>query len=84
VNNKIYVEISIPSIEKKYDLFIPKNRKIGEVVILINKAINEMTLGTFPILNNLCMVDKATGTIFDNNITVESSGIINSQELIIM
>ena len=30
-NNKILIELEIPLIEKKYDLFIPINKKIGTI-----------------------------------------------------
>ena len=33
--NKILVELEIPTIEKKYDLFIPINKKIGTIKSLI-------------------------------------------------
>ena len=33
MNNKILIEIEIPSIEKKYDVFIPNNKKIARTSV---------------------------------------------------
>ena len=29
MNNKILIELEVPLIEKKYDMFIPINKKVG-------------------------------------------------------
>ena len=41
-SNKILVKLSIPAIEKTYDLFIPINKKIGTVKNLIEKSLTEL------------------------------------------
>ena len=41
--NKILIEIYIPLVEKKYDVFIPINKKVGTIKKLIDTAIVELT-----------------------------------------
>ena len=41
--NKILIELSIPLIEKNYDLFIPINKKVGTVKKLIEEGLLELT-----------------------------------------
>ena len=43
MNNKILIELEIPLIEKRYDLFIPINKKVGTVKNLIENALVELT-----------------------------------------
>ena len=35
MNNKILIELQIPLIEKQFDLFIPINKKIGTIKLII-------------------------------------------------
>ena len=41
--NKILIELSIPLIEKNYDLYIPINKKIGTVKKLIEEGLLDLT-----------------------------------------
>ena len=43
MNNKILIEIEIPSIEKKYDVFIPINKKVGTIKKLLEQALVELS-----------------------------------------
>ena len=38
---KVLVTILVPEIEKNFEIYLPVNKTIGEVLILINKLINE-------------------------------------------
>ena len=41
--NKILIGLEIPLIEKKYDLFIPVNKKVGTIKSLIEESLVELT-----------------------------------------
>ena len=43
MKNKILIELEIPLIEKKYDLFIPVNKKVGTIKSLIEAELIELT-----------------------------------------
>ena len=51
MNNKYLVELYVPSIARVYDIYLPVNRRIGNIIILINKALSEITNGEY-IINN--------------------------------
>ena len=40
--NKINIELIVPSIGEKYSVFIPVNKTIGEVIVILNKLLNEI------------------------------------------
>ena len=42
MKNKILVNISIPEIDKKYDMYLPLNKKVSTIIRLIEKTINQM------------------------------------------
>ena len=65
MNNKIIVEVLVPQLETSYDIFIPINLTIADVVKLITKSINEITNGAY-VLNSKCaLYEKVTGQMID-------------------
>lgn len=79
-DNKVNVDLIVPSIGEKYNLFIPVNKTIGEVILILNKSINEMT-GCFPIVNNLTLMDVMDNRIFEIDKDIKSLGIKNGTTL---
>lgn len=80
-SNKINVEILIPAINETYNLFIPVNKTVGEVIKLINQAINEFTEGEFPMKNDLSLIDLYTGVIYNFDYSVKNNKIKNGSKL---
>ncbi len=76
MDNKINVLLIVPSIGERYNIFIPVNKTIGEVILILNNTINDMT-GYFPIVNNLSIFDVINNKIYESNIDVKSAGIKN-------
>ncbi len=76
MDNKINVLLIVPSIGERYNVFIPVNKTIGEVILILNNTINDMT-GYFPIVNNLSIFDVINNKIYESNIDVKSAGIKN-------
>ena len=75
-DNKVNVDLIVPSIGEKYNIFIPVNKTVGEVIIILNNSINEMN-SSFPIINNLSLLDVIDNKIYDINIEIIKSGIKN-------
>jgi len=84
VKNKINVDILVPSISKNYNVFIPINKSVGEVIQLINEAINNLTDGEFPILNNLSLINLDNGTIYNVDMSIKNNKILNGARLVLM
>ena len=74
--NKINVELIVPSIGKKFDLFIPTNKTIGEIIVILNNTINEIT-GCFPPNNKLAILNVLEVMIYDNRTELINAGIKN-------
>ena len=75
--NKILVELSIPSIEKTYDLYIPINKKIGTVKGLIEQSLVELTDRAYEIREDTNFFSKETGEIYNVNSTVVDTDLEN-------
>ena len=63
--NKILIELEIPLTEKKYDIFIPINKKIGTIKSLIEQALVELTDKAYEIREDTNLYSKENGTAFD-------------------
>ena len=79
-DNKINVDLIVPSIGERYNVFIPVNKTIGEVIVILNNTINEMT-GNFPIVKNLSILDVMDNKIYDINTIIKNAGIKNGTVL---
>lgn len=82
--NKILIELEIPLIEKKFDLFIPINRKVGTVKELIEKALIELTDGEYVVTEDSNLYSKDTGNIYDVNQTVRDTDLANGSRIILI
>ncbi len=76
MDNKVNVDLIVPSIGERYNIFIPVNKTIGEVIVILNNTINNMT-DYFPIVNNLSILDVVSNKIYESNVDVKSAGIKN-------
>lgn len=56
-NNKILINLVVPSLGNTYNLFIPINKTVAETIILLNQTIHDLTNGEFPISKNLSLVN---------------------------
>ena len=75
-DNKVNVVLIVPSIGERYNVFIPVNKTIGEVIVILNNMIKELN-SSFPILNNLSLLDIVDNKIYDINTEVIKTGIKN-------
>ena len=84
MNNKILVDVIVPLLEEKYQIYIPINKRISVIIKLIEKALKEMTNGYYPIKDCSVIIDVETGNVYDVNITVKESKMINGSQIILL
>lgn len=84
MNNKILIELEIPLIEKKYDLFIPINKKVGTIKTLIEEALVELSNNAYVPKEDTNFYSKETGEIYDVNKTVRDTDLKNGSRIILI
>lgn len=84
MNNKLLVELIVPRLEEKFEVFIPINKRIFQVVKLIEKALNEVTNGYYPISDDSVIIDGESGNVYDMNIIVKETKMINGSKIILL
>ena len=82
--NKILIALDIALIEKKYDLFIPINKKIGTIKKLIEDSLTDLTGNTYEIREDANLYSKDTGEIYDVNKNVRDTDLKNGSRVILI
>lgn len=84
MKNKVLVELIVPILETKYDVYIPVNKKIGNVAILLAKTVSDLSMGNYTENGHNALYNGTTGQKYDVNLLVRDSDIRNSSKLILM
>ena len=82
--SKILVKLYVPIIEEQYDILIPKNRRIYNVIKLLNKAIYELSGGCYEVNRKHILYDKLTGIPYDLNLSINETNITNGKEIVLI
>lgn len=85
MSNKVLVTIKIPDIEKEYNVFLPINKKLGNILYLLNKAIRELNNNKEIFkqnTNNIYNLD--TGKSYDLDKLLYETDIRNGSRLILI
>ena len=83
-NNKILLEVYIPSIEKEYDIFVPVNKKIGTIKKMIESGIKDLTDDVYSISKDTNLYSKDTGNMYDVNVSLIDTDLKNGSRVILI
>lgn len=84
MNNKILVEVKVPLLEMSYEVYIPVNKRISLVIKLLEKALKEVTNGYYPDKEGTVIIDENSGNVYDINITIKESKMMNGSKIILI
>lgn len=82
--NKVLVKLHVPLLEEMYDVWLPLNKKISNVIVLLVKAINEFYGGYYKPEEMPLLYDKLTGRAYNINSTIKDANIRNGTEIILI
>lgn len=83
MKNKVLVKVIIPDIDETYDIFLPISKKVGEAIILIVKAINQMN-PNIVLPDNKILYNRNTGKDYAPNEMIKYTDIRNGTNLILI
>ena len=84
MKNKILIELIVPEIEEKYNLYIPINKKVGNVIVLLIKAVKELSDGEFEGTQRTCIYNRLTGEKYAINSLILETNIRNGASLVLI
>ena len=81
---KVIVSLNVPEIDQTFDVYLPVNKKIGNIINLLNQAINELTDNTFPKSNINVLYNVSTGQAYDYDVLLQNTDIRNGTKLVLL
>ena len=84
MNTKVIVNINVPEIDTSFDVYLPVNKKIGNIILLLNKAINEMTNGHYPLSTTNLLYNVDTKEVYESDKMLLNTNIRNGTKLILI
>lgn len=84
MKNKILLEIYFPQIDEKYNIYVPLNKNVANIIELICKAINETSRIKNIDFNNLQLYSTINALPYSPNTIIKESNIRNGMKLILM
>ena len=80
LENKILVNLYVLSLDKKYEVFIPINEKVGN----ITKLLNSTMFDSINYEKNNKIINVNSGEIYNNNVLIRDTDIINGTLLLLV
>ena len=82
--DKVLVKVYVPMLEGIYDVWIPSNKRIHEIIVLLVKAIFELSEGCYNPSKMPSLYDKITAEEFDFNSILKDTTVRNGTEVILI
>lgn len=83
MNFRVYVIIECPIIDKEYELLVPIDRRVHEIVSLLKKNIPEFN-DNYYLNNSIGMYNKSSGQLYDMNQIIKDSDIRTGTRLLLI
>jgi len=77
--NKVLVSLYVVSLDKKIEVYLPINEKVGNVLMLLKRSLFETNVDRTIVLLNL-----RSGNVYKNNDLVRDTDIKNGAKLILV
>lgn len=77
------VKLLVPEVEKSYEIYVPINRTVKQVCVLINKLINEDTDGAYPIREDLAICNRFTSEVYKYETYIRNTDIRNGSQIVV-
>ena len=84
MNNKVLVSLKVPELDTTFDIFLPVNKKIGNIIILLNKMLNDISDGTYSISNKFALFNIDTEELYKPDVLLINTSIRNGTKLLMI
>jgi hypothetical protein len=80
---RVYVIVEMPILDKKYELLVPIDRRIHDLISVLKKAIPELSDDYYERREPVIM-SKTSGDVYDLNVVIKNTNIKNGTRLILI
>ena len=81
--DKLLIEVHVPSIGNTFDMWIPRNARVFDLLPLITTAVVRLSDGMF-VTNDVALCNGITGAIYSNNVSVDDMQLKNGSHLMLI
>ena len=82
--NKVLVKLLVPTLGEEYEIWLPLNKRIINVIKLLIKSVSELSDGEYAPTKLPILYDRKSGMPFDVNAIVNDTTIRNGSEVILI
>lgn len=83
MENKILIQLYIPNIDLSLDLYIPVNKRVGNIITLVRKALEEID-ENYKLPSSMVLYNRYTSKSYAPNDLVARTDIRNGTSLILV
>lgn len=80
---KVLIKLFVPEVEQSFEMYIPVNKTVSQVIFLMNKVVNDITLGSYPIKDTIKLINRRSNVQYDLSKLIRDTDIKNGTELVI-
>ena len=80
---RVYIIIEAPILDKKYELFVPSDRRVHDLISVLVKSIKELNENYYKD-NKPNLYNKTTGKVYDMNLIIKDTDIKMGTRLILI
>lgn len=84
MKNKVLVKLLVPEVDIECDVFLPINKKIGNIINLLNESIEEMTNGELKLSNSNKLYNSLTNERYQSDVLLINTNIRNGSILVLI
>ena len=84
MDNKVLVNLFVPEISMSYDVYLPVNKKMGNIIILLNRAISEISDGRYMVNANNMLYNIETKVAYNPDVLLANTDIRNGTKLLLI
>lgn len=82
--DKVLVDVFVPVLDRSFEVFLPQQSPMYEVLELLKKAVKEMSDGRFNADENTAICRREDGAVININLSVYELEIRNGSKLMLI
>lgn len=83
MNFRVYIILEAPILDQKYELLVPIDRRIHDLINILKKNIPELSVNYYKD-KEPSIINKSTGETYDMNLIIKNSNIKTGTRLLLI
>lgn len=84
IKNKVLVKLIVPEIDQSFDIYLPINKKIGNIINLLNKYISEASGRELVESTSNSLYNADTLELYSSDVLLINTSIRNGTKLVLI